>query len=274
MKVDFMIIGAMKCGTSTLAQILANHPQVSFCKRKEPHFFSQNPNWKESVDKYHSLFDEKEGVIYGEGSTTYTFAPQFNPLVWEDIYEYNPKMKFIYIIRNPIDRLVSQYVHMYEKGVLKQPIERAIRNEASLINNSRYYTQILPYINKFSFENLLLLDFDDIIKNMDNVLSEVADFLGIEKYKFPESDNVHANESIGHYKMNYQLERLVKKFTKSFSIEFKAKIASFLFKNKKSRLKEKPILSAKDVLMLENLLRFEVKGIEQLTGKDFSKWMK
>lgn len=273
MKVNFMIIGAMKCGTSTLAEILANHPQVSFCKRKEPHFFSQNANWKENLEEYHKLFDKKEGVIYGEGSTTYTFAPKFNPLVWEDIYEYNSDMKFIYIVRNPIDRLVSQYVHMYEKGVLKQPLKESIRNEPLLINNSRYYTQILPYIQKFGKSNVLILDFDDVTMKIDEVLSEVANFLSIDQSKFEKSDNIHANKSIGHYKMNYKMEKLVKKFTKSLSIEFKAKVASFLFKNKKSRLKEKPKLLAKDIIMLENIFSIEVKGIEQLTGKDFSKWL-
>ena len=93
-KVNFMLIGAMKCGTSTLAQILKNHPDIGFCKKKEPQFFSKTKSWKANIDEYHSLFNFKEDKIFGEASTTYTRYPFLNLALWNNIYEYNSKMKF------------------------------------------------------------------------------------------------------------------------------------------------------------------------------------
>ena len=65
-KVNFMLIGAMKCGTSTLAHILKSHPEIGFCKTKEPQFFSRTKNWKLNINEYHELFNFEEGKKFGE----------------------------------------------------------------------------------------------------------------------------------------------------------------------------------------------------------------
>lgn len=115
MKVDFIILGAMKAGTSTLYEILKNHPEISFCKEKEPHFFSITTDWRNETEKYHKLFNKEKGKIYGEASTSYSLYPECNLNIWHDIYAYNKKMKFIYIVHNPIDRVVSHYMQYYLK---------------------------------------------------------------------------------------------------------------------------------------------------------------
>ena len=61
MKVDFIIIGAMKCGTTSLAEILKCHPDISFSKIKEPHFFHRAKDWRKELDQYHKLFNKSEG---------------------------------------------------------------------------------------------------------------------------------------------------------------------------------------------------------------------
>lgn len=272
MKVDFMIIGAMKCGTSTLAKILANHPQVSFSKRKEPHFFSKNPNWKENLEDYHKLFEKEDGVIYGEGSTTYTNAFQFNLLIWEDIYKYNPEMKFIYIVRNPLDRLVSHYVHMYERGYTKYSLSETYKKFPSLIYRGRYFTQIRPYIEKFGKEQVLILDFERLLRHKKQALNNVSEFLKIDPTLFENAESVHVNKA-GDYKTNYKLEKIIKFFGKPFSIEFKTKVANYLFRNKKGKLKEKPVLTSKEKIMLKEIYRLELLALEDMTGRNFSRWL-
>lgn len=113
MKVDLMIIGAQKCGTTTLYDILNLHPSLRGCRYKEPEFFSISPDWKANIDSYHSLFEQGNGVLYFEGSTTYTFYPLRNLNIWDDLFEYNRKLKFIYIVRNPIERIISSYMLYY-----------------------------------------------------------------------------------------------------------------------------------------------------------------
>ena len=78
MRVDFLIVGAQKCGTTALADQLARHDGVCFASRKEPHFFSRAGDaWRERLPEYHALFDPRPGQICGEASTTYTFLPRF-----------------------------------------------------------------------------------------------------------------------------------------------------------------------------------------------------
>ena len=140
MQVDFMIIGAQKCATSTLFKILNNHPSIIGCNHKEPHFFSTSNNWKRDVSTYHALFKEQEGALYFEASTTYTFYPLRNLHIWNDIFDYNPNMKFIYLVRTPVDRIISSYMHTYERGYTELNIEDALIKERLYIELTRYYT--------------------------------------------------------------------------------------------------------------------------------------
>lgn len=152
-----MIIGAQKCGTTTLFNILNDHPSISGCTEKEPHYFSTTKNWRNDLNLYHMLFKEKEGTLNFEASTTYTFYPLRNLHIWDDIFDYNPNMKFIYIVRNPVDRIVSSYMHNYERGYIDLDIEEALIKERLLIELTRYYTQISPYIKKFGRDKIWLL---------------------------------------------------------------------------------------------------------------------
>ena len=178
-KVDFMLIGAMKCGTSTLAQILKSHPDIGFCKIKEPHFFSKTENWRDNIDKYHDLFNFKEGKIFGEASTTYTQYPTFNLEIWNDIFNYNPQMKFIYLVRNPVDRAISHYMHIYERGYTNNSIEETLRN-LHILKPGLYFTQIKPFIDEFGNERVLIIDFDDLINDREALLKKISNFLEIE----------------------------------------------------------------------------------------------
>ena len=77
MRVDFMIIGAQKAGTTSLAAQLAAHPQVCFCREKEPGYFHQTADWRAGLDGYHALYDPRPGQLLGEASTYYTFFPEY-----------------------------------------------------------------------------------------------------------------------------------------------------------------------------------------------------
>ena len=128
MKVNFLIIGAARSATTSLSSILASHQSISFSKPKEPQFFSKE-NWRDSIGAYHKLFKKKEGVLYGEGSTNYTKAPFFNKNIYSDILEYNPDMKFIYMVRHPLERIKSHYKFALERGYTIESI-----NKLSLIH--------------------------------------------------------------------------------------------------------------------------------------------
>ena len=276
MKVNFMIIGAMKCGTTTLSKILANHPSISFSKEKEPHFFSKSKDWKSELKDYEKLFSQKDGVIYGEGSTTYTFYPQFNLEVWNDIYEYNPDMKFIYLIRNPIERIISQYMHSFERGYINTSIEEAILNHPPLLNNARYYSQITPYIEKFGISQVLVLDFDDLIHAKEKTIQKVSSFLDIDFAGFKDFEAVHALKSVGGNKIPHKYDNL--KFLKEI-LKFLPKGISDFFRkmvlksNQKRTFLEKPTLSPKLQNVIRHFLKLEIEHLNKIIDKDISYWL-
>ena len=276
MKVNLMIIGAMKCGTTTLARIFENHPEVSFCVKKEPDFFSTNNDWKTNINYYNQLFGQKSTAkIIAEGSTSYTKYPQHNLEIWNDIYAYNPEMKFIYLIRNPIDRVISHYMHAFERGYISNKIEDAIITYPPLINNSRYFTQIKPFIDTFGIDNILIIEFSEFISRQEQVLSKISKFLNINQ--FNSFQNIHANTSIGeknkiHHKLDFlnepfslKLRRVIKLFIPD---KIRSKIWHLIVSSKPREFKKKPILQDQQKNIIKNMLYLDIKELGKLLNMD------
>jgi len=271
MKVDFMIIGAQKCGTSTLYRILNSHPQLEGAKSKEPHFFSKLESMPPDFEYYHSLFAKKEGVLYFEGSTTYTFYPTYHKKIWDMLYDYNPGMKFIYIVRHPVDRIISSYMHAYLRGNLDMSIESALIEKQYLINVTRYYTQISPFMKKFGPEKVLILDFDDLTNHPKEIISKVSAFLGVSPELFDENAiDTHENKTLGRKIIHHKYK------STSLPIRVIRKLLPFLWKRieeKNSRsFSKRPELSEDFKDMIYNMLELEIREMEKLMGKDLSKW--
>jgi hypothetical protein len=199
MLVDFMVIGAAKCGTTSLAYELSQHPKINFSKIKEPHFFSQVKDWRKNIQEYHNLFDEEEGKIYGEASPYYTLHPEFIDTS-KRIFEYNPKIKLIYIIRNPIERIYSNYKFQHAFNLLKYPLkdmEKEILENPIYINRSKYFMQIEQYLKYFPKEQLLICHLEEYIENNTKVLNNIHTFLGIDNLISEKNSKnvVHLNDT-------------------------------------------------------------------------------
>lgn len=110
-KPDFIIIGAMKCATSSLHTQLAQQPGIFMTTPKEPNFFSDDGQFALGLSWYKNLFsDAQSGDICGESSTHYSKLPDY-PQCIQRMSFYLPTVKLIYVMRHPIDRLVSHYIH-------------------------------------------------------------------------------------------------------------------------------------------------------------------
>jgi hypothetical protein len=269
-KVDFMIIGAQKCGTSTLFEILADHPSVVRCRKKEPHFFSSSKDWKKDLPEYEKLFDQRQGALYFEASTSYTFYPLRNLRIWDDIFDYNPNMKFIYLVRDPVDRIISAYMHLYERGSTDLSIEKALIQERMLIDVTRYYTQIYPYVKRFGTSNVLVIDFDDLNRHRKMVLQTISTFLGIGFETFHNYENRHSNASIGGHKRHIRFDnpslalRALRKFWPS--------VWNRITDNSRRSFKERPKLTIEYREMIINVLELEINELQKLMNKDLGHW--
>jgi len=275
-----MIIGSQKCGTSTLFDILNAHPKLIGCSEKEPDFFSDSPDWEENLNDYEALFPASgKGCLSFEGSTSYTFYPFNNLDIWESIYKYNPNMKFIYLVRRPVDRIISSYMHNYERGYTSSSLSDALIKERFYIDTTRYATQINPFINRFGKDNVLIIDFDDLNKSRSNALRDISQLLNIDFDGFQNYENSHSNVSVGGVKPDYRLDGLVK-FLRKVSFFFPEKIqhafrsgARYLLGKSKRSFSEKPKMSVEQVSIVNNMLELEVRSLEDITGKDYSHYL-
>lgn len=173
-----MIIGAMKCATSTLHTQLMKQPEIFMTELKEPNFFSDDEEYAKGMDWYCSLFEGSEAAILrGESSTHYTKLPTY-PKTIERIQQHCPDAKFIYVIRHPIDRLVSQYIHEWSQRVISVEINQAISQHPELIDYSRYTMQLQPYFDTFGRDKVLPIFFENLLAQPQLQLEQVCQFLG------------------------------------------------------------------------------------------------
>ncbi|QDU34539.1 Glycosyl transferase family 2 [Poriferisphaera corsica] len=191
---DFIIIGAMKCATTSLHDLLALQNGVFMTEPKEPNYFSDDDVYINGVDWYESLYENANPYdLTGESSTHYTKLPTY-PITTKRLFDYKNDVKIIYIIRHPIERLISQYIHEWTEKTIKEDINTAIDRYPRLISYSRFAYQLTPYIELFGTSNIQLLSFEYFIRNQENVLHDVCDFIGYHD-KAIAYQNAHSNVS-------------------------------------------------------------------------------
>lgn len=177
-KPDFLIIGAMKCATSTLHEQLALQSGIFMTELKEPNFFSNDEEYQKGLEWYFSQFQEaKENDICGESSTHYTKLPTY-PCTIDRIRTHVPDAKFIYVMRHPLDRLISQYIHEWSQRVIDININEAINQHPELIAYSQYTMQIQPYFDTFGQDRVLPVFFERLLQYPQTELERICNFIG------------------------------------------------------------------------------------------------
>lgn len=223
-KCNTFIIGASKCGTTSLWHMLNLHPEVFMANPKEPFFFSFS-NYIDNMDTFEKLFSKvRNEKIIGEATPIYAETTLI-PEIAKRIYEYNPEAKIIYIVRNPIERLKSVwrqclYTGHDHKSVLanycdieiplmpKKFID-AVYEYPPFLEATKYWTHINNYRKHFKDSEILVLYFEDLKVKPEKLFEEVCGFLEIEHYSTKEMFEVQ-NQSSGKNRDN-RLALLLKK---------------------------------------------------------------
>ena len=175
---SFIIIGAMKSATSTLYEQLSRQNGIFLPTIKEPNFFSDDPQYSRGLDWYSGLFDEaRPADILGEASTHYTKLPTY-PQTVARMRSLLARPRLIYVMRDPVDRLISQYIHQWSEGEIHCGLEEAIPKHPELIEYSRYARQLKPFIESFGKENVLPVFFDRLTKDPQGELERACSFVG------------------------------------------------------------------------------------------------
>ena len=190
LKPNFFIPGAAKSGTTTLHDMLNTHPEISMSSVKEPGYW-KNKNFKEfgndEILNYQNLFDNTK-KFKGESSTAYMYYDSFINNVKNN---YKEPPKFIFILRNPIDRYFSHLNWMKGLGLEKNNLEEIINNRAEFNfkeydDYPKYYYEfglynrwINRFVNNFGKNNIKIISFEELLKNKLSTLNECFDFIGV-----------------------------------------------------------------------------------------------
>jgi hypothetical protein len=175
---DFVIIGAMKCATTTLHEQLAGQPRIMMSFPKEPNFFSDDDIYARGFDWYFSLFaDADDAAVCGESSTHYTKLPTY-PETVRRMSSALDGIKLIYVMRHPIDRLISHYIHEVTTGRITEGIHEAIDRHPELVDFGRYHMQISPYLAEFGPESILPVFFRRLVAHSQDELERIGRFIG------------------------------------------------------------------------------------------------
>ncbi len=177
---NLLVIGAAKCGTTSLYNYLNAHPEISMSDTKELDFFVTDGTWSNGVDWYKDNFDPTS-TIRGESSTSYTRG-QHTQDVADRIKSVLSGVKLIYLVRDPIERIRSDYHHHRALGIEHRGLAAALADpENPYIQGSSYGSQLTPYVDRFGASHIL-------VETQERLLSERRDCLG-RIFEFLEVNN-------------------------------------------------------------------------------------
>ncbi|MFK7943595.1 MAG: sulfotransferase [Paracoccaceae bacterium] len=191
---NFLIVGAMKCGTTTLQAQLAAQPGIFMATPKEPNFFSDDLIYARGMDWYSGLFAAAEqGDLCGEASTNYTKLPNY-PHCAERICKALPDVRLIYMVRDPVARTVSHFVHEWTMGRMSLNFAQMLETHPELVSYSCYARQISPYVKAFGADRILLVGLEDLENDPRFQLGRIGAFLGLPVK--PVWQDYHARENV------------------------------------------------------------------------------
>jgi hypothetical protein len=189
---NLICIGAQKCGTTSLHEYLDLHPEISMSQPKELDFFVAEHNWGRGMEWYEGHFADG-GAIRGESSPSYTNYPEYRG-VPERMAEVVPEVKLVYLVGDPLKRIVSHYVHHYAVGGTRRSIEAELgdlRNSV-FVAHSLYHAQLRRYLRVFPESRILVVSQEDLLHERATALRRLFGFLGVTpEFTSPGFDRVH-----------------------------------------------------------------------------------
>ncbi len=296
---NFLIIGNGKSGTTSLYHYLKQHPEVYMSPIKEPHFFSfegesptsfSGPGDEEfmsrkvtDLEEYRRLFagasDEK---AIGEASQTYLG----NPKAPDRIRHYIPEAKLIAILRNPVDRAYSAYLHLVRNGQEWLDFARALREEEARIKanwndiwhykrGGFYHAQLTRYYDLFDQDQIRVYLYEDLKEDPVGTMQSIFRFLGVDDAFVPDT-------SVRYNVSGIPKSRALKTFVEKPN-PLKTAIKPLFTEGLRRRIAENlrhrnlaiPPPMPEDVRKeLPEAYREDILKLQDLIGRDLSGWLR
>jgi hypothetical protein len=268
---NLIIIGAMKSGTSSMHNYLDAHSDIAMSRQKELNFFSFDRNWQRGETWYGRHFSSS-AAIRGESSPSYSKFPKV-PHVPERMTTLIPSARFIYLVRDPVARIVSHYMHLREGGRENRSLNEALMQFEGnqYIDCSRYHMQLERYLDHFSQSQILVVSAEDLKDNRDETLRRVFRFLDVdETFWSPRHEAIyHASSPHGLLRRTMERSRLarhIRPYVPRSIVYWAATRAP------KEKAVKPPSLDTGLRETLCDFLREDVERLRSQVGQDFAQW--
>jgi hypothetical protein len=302
---NFLIIGATKSGTSSLYFYLRQHPDVFMPEVKEPHFFGFEPDtevWEirnakrqrnsfviTDPEAYQSLFKAATpNQVRGEASVMYMYLPGSAARIKAHV----PEAKLIAVLRNPVERAYSAYLHFVREA--EEPCTTfadALAAEPTRVAEgwaARYYyqemgfyaRQLSRFYNEFRAEQLRVFLYDDFRKDPQGVTRSIYRFIGVDESFTPNTTTKHNISGVPKNRLLHQVHRFLKNDhpLKNLAKTFIRPSARSVLKRQwlarlESQNLSKPPLSDELAAQLTEVYRSDILELQELLGRDLSHWL-
>ncbi len=178
---NLILIGAKKCATTSLHYYLSLHPDIFMSAHKELNFFVEELNWRKGLRWYEKQFPVP-AIIRGESSPNYTQYPVFRGVA-KRIHAVIPQARLIYMVRDPVEQLVSAYLQDVKAGIETRTLDEIIKSESKqspYVEGACYHFQLKRFLEYYSLPQILVLAAEDLKKNPDETMARVFKFLGVD----------------------------------------------------------------------------------------------
>jgi hypothetical protein len=210
-KPNYILLGASKSATTTIYDVLRQNLNVFAPQFKEPHFFNIDDNYEKGLSWYLNTYYKNsiDSKVVVDFTPTYLYSKKSAERIFHSL---GRDVKFIIILRDPVDRAFSHYLHSKRDGHEKESFESAIKLEQkrlseymldndfiaelrfSYISQGLYYKMLMTYLKFYDLNDFLIINFDkEISNNMHSALDRVSEFLDIDINS--ELSDIHSNKS-------------------------------------------------------------------------------
>jgi Sulfotransferase domain len=276
---NLIIIGGLKCGTTSIHHYLGLHPEVAMSKPKELNFFVEELNWDLGLDWYRGRFDGGFPVR-GESSPHYTNLPRYRGVA-ERIREHIPEARLLYMVRDPISRILSHWRHAAGAGYESRPMEEVLtRDDQTYVTRSMYWRQLQPYIEMFPREQIAVIAQEELQNDREGTMRRAFSYAGVDPGFTSEQFEREWEKSTAKESDRYQvMEKLIKlpgfrSFDRNFDRlpERMRWMVEKLVHDPDAPSAPKPELTPEIESHLLSLSGEDSKRLQEFAGREFPGW--
>jgi hypothetical protein len=288
---NLFVIGAMKSGSRFLRRLLDLHPAIYMARPEEPSYFVPQEQlhalWPSMWDRgywrceeaYLRLFEPAGDVpLLGEASTNYSKIPLATG-VPERIARFAPDARFVYVMRDPVERTMSHYWHMVRFQGEHRPMLAALQADPGYLAVSHYAMQLAPYLALFGRERLFTLTYEELTQQTESTIRRVYAWLGVDPMVelapgYDASENATPTEVLQYFALGGLVQRLrwsrqIRWLVPHMSSKLRAAAKLILSET----VRRDTIDTSAAIAFLRSAQQPQTVELSAMLGRDFPEWM-